>query len=289
MNVFNYNPLSVYTNVEDKQKNWQKYLTKKLTVRLLGLDNKKDAKEYKGEVYAFDASHFSKYKDELKKADRYVSIIGKTKLKRINIKNTKSHSDNSILNIEFPTVAHGAFEVCDNYKFSRPVAFIPVGNDRFIAVMRFNWLILFIIIALLLTGLMVTIFFMLSRPEEVLINRYIEENDTEIVNTNHSATRYRMNTTMTVIKGTIQNLNFENVNENKYLRIKILKDASSSEYIYDSGFVPYGKKIVADVLSENIATGTYNTLAEVLVYDENKEQVVQTNFEVKLIVKEAGN
>ena len=60
--------------------------------------------------------------------------------------------------------------------------------------------------------------------EELIDNRYIEEATTSETYKDEASTRYRLNTTLTVAKNTIQNLNFENINEGKYLRLKFKLD-----------------------------------------------------------------
>ena len=108
-----------------------------------------------------------------------------------------------------------------------------------------------------------------------------------------------MNASITIIKtdqgDSIQNLGLENHNEGKVLRLKFKKNENDEEYIYDSGPVKYGEKIVADWLhtyvrdKSNLTTidvGEYDTIAECYVYSaDTNELITQTNFEITLSVQ----
>lgn len=285
MKVYNYIPQSVYEIQDGTKKFGRLYLNKQLSVHLKTTDSNSKTGNVKRTLKAIDPKHFIEYKNALKIENRSVSVIGKTRFKVVEDKHVSSKCD-AILKLGNSDVAVGEFEVCEEYKFTRIVGYLPVGEDCFIAVVKLNPLLPIIAIFLLLSLIAGAVFVMMPREEVIPPNRYLEENNSGITNSNHTATRYRMNTTMTIIKDTIQDLNFENVNEGKYLRIKIKKDyKNDKDYIYDSGLVPYGKKVTADTLLKSVDPGTYETIAEVYVYNENEEQTAQTNFEIKLIVK----
>lgn len=286
MKTYSYNPQSIYEIRGEAKKTGRLSLNKKLSVHLKKTDSNGSTKEIKKAIVAADPKRFIKYKEKIKHENRRVNVVGKTKLKLIHDSKRISNKCDAILKLGNPSVAVGEYEVREDYRFTKIVGYIPVGEDCFIAVVKFNPLPPIVAVFLLLGFITVITIMMAPKAEVIQPNRYLEENNSGITNHNHTATRYRMNTTMTVVRGTIQDLNFENVNEGKYLRIKIKKDyKNDNEYIYDSGLVPYGKKVTADTLSKSVASGTYETIAEVYVYNENEEQTAQTNFEIKLIVK----
>ena len=285
MKEYNYIPQSVYETKGGAKKPGRLYFKKKLSVHLKKTDSNGNIKDVSKQILAVDPKSFIRYKEVLKKENRSVSVIGKTKLKPVDDKSDSNKYD-ATLHIEKSDKAFGNFEVCEEYKLSKIIGYIPVGEDRFIAVVKINPLFPVIAILLLLALIATVVLVMIPREEVVLPNRYLEENDVGIVNNSQTRTRYRMNTTMTIVQDTIQDLNFENVNEGKSLRIKIKKDyKNDKDYIYDSGLVPFGKKVTADTLIKSVEPGTYETIAEVFVYDENEKQIAQTNFEIKLIVK----
>lgn len=260
---------------------------KKIPVILKGADNDAKTKGKRQEILIISPKRFAQYEENVKRSGQNISIVGKTKLKQINNDSSDTYNYNAVLKInDQRDSVSSIFEVRDQYKFSRVVGYIPCGKNLFIAIVKFNLLPLLVAFCSLLAFVTVIILIMTPGKEDIPLNRYLEDNNNGIVDTGQTTTRYRMNTTITVVKGTIQDINFENVNEGKYLRVKIKKDyEKDKEYIYDSGFIPFEKKVVADTLLKNIDPGTYETIAEVYVYDENENQMGQTNFEIKLIVK----
>lgn len=121
-----------------------------------------------------------------------------------------------------------------------------------------------------------------NKEDDVRFNRYVEDVVVEETNTDMSKTRFRFNTTITVKKNTIQNFDFENVNKDKTLQVKI---RYIDEYIFDSHSIAYGKKLTADVLTKEMNKGTYNAIAEVYSYNMDGEKTNQTNFQIKIIVE----
>lgn len=136
-----------------------------------------------------------------------------------------------------------------------------------------------VVVAVAMTGGVMTL---LNRDDDSKINRYVEDTVVEDVNTDVSKTRFRFNTTVTVKKNTIQNLNFENVNEDKTMQIKIKCD---DEYVFDSHSIEFGKKLTADVLMKPLDKGDYDALAEVYTFNSDGEKTNQTNFNMKIVVE----
>ena len=277
MKVVNYEPSSVFSVVGGVKKQRTGLLSKKITTKVQG-EGKKTSRLA---IHAIPANDFKAYKEDVKSEDRQLMVIGHTKLKQLFSEDDYRSKTESILSVK-----KYQFEVRSGYKFSRVIAYLPVGEDRFIAIVAINPLFL-IIIPLLIIGLIMGVYYSTRpQPEEVIINRYIEEADTSEVNVKPGSTQYKLNTTLTVVKSTIQDLNFENVNEGKYLQLKIKLHEDDEEYVYDSNLVPFGQKVTADtLLRDDVPAGTYKTIAECYVFSLDKKQIAQTNFVVTLIVK----
>lgn len=242
-------------------------------------------------IFAISVNQFRKLKEIAKVEDRQLSVIGQTKLKQLSEEQIKVSPQklrgDAILLVRNRKNIEGSFEIKSEYRYSRVVGYLPVGDDQFVAVVSVNPIyFLALLLVLLCLGLGI---YVSTRPQQddPEINRYIEEVETSDTNTDSTSTRYRLNTTLTVVNSTIQNLNFENINEGKYLRIKIKLDyENDTDYIYDSELVPFGKKITADtLLRSDVPAGTYQTIAECYSYSLEKVQLAQTNFVITLIVK----
>ena len=287
MKTTTYDPGSVYRTIDGVRVRQTKLLSKVITVKDKGDKNTASETENdKLHIFAIPANTFRAYKEDAKSEDRQLSVIGQTKLKQISDENSETTKADAVLLVENNSGIERRFEVRDRYKFSRVVGYLPVGEDQFIAVVSFNPIYLGVLLVLLL-GLVLGVYFAtLPQEENLTDNRYIEEVSTTEVHTDQSSTRYRLNTTLTVAKNTIQNLDFENINEGKYLRLKIKLDyENDTDYIYDSELVPFGKKVTADTLLKDVPAGTYHTIAECYSYSMEKEQLSQTNFKITLIVK----
>lgn len=233
------------------------------------LDKKKNNIPY------ISKKQFQKYVEH---SDEDYRIVGQTKLK-----SAKKDKDNTILSVSISQFDN-LFRVKD-YKLIHTKGYLPLKNHEYIKIVAINPLI-FILLGILLIGLGIAAWLLWPKQtEEVPKNRYIEDVKTPERNTDNASTRYRFNTTMTIIKDTIQNLNFENLNKGKQLRIVIKADPKDKDPIYDSGMIPEGSVVNADVLSKSIDKGEYNTIAECYAYDKDENQLSQTNFEIKLIVK----
>lgn len=106
------------------------------------------------------------------------------------------------------------------------------------------------------------------------LNRRVEEGMVQI----------KLNSSPTVYKDQILNLDFENVpgNNNKGLQISIVLDGEE-EPIYESGVVPSNKHIKEAVLNRELPEGEYNALATVTTVDTDTMQAKgKTNFQMKI-------
>ena len=290
MKKITYDPGSLYTNVGSIKTKKSSLLSKHLSITdKLGQSSSK-ASSRKIDVAIVPTEKFKEYRNSTKKENRQLTIIGQTKLNQISSARVNSNhgSDKTTAVLEVPVRkdAYCYFEVRDNYQFSQIIGYIPVGDDRFVAAVALNPLYL-ILVVIVIFGIAGGVYFITRPKEEQLIdNRYIEEANTSEIHSDQSSTRYRMNTTITVVQNTIQNLDFENINEGKYLRVKIKLDPDNdTDYIYDSELVPFGKKVTADTLLKEVPAGTYHAVAECYSYSSEKEQLSQTNINITLIVK----
>ena len=262
--------------------------TRRLAVKRLYIsDSESSGKGAKILIPIVPKKAFQEFKAKSEMDGQRIVIVGESRLKQVSSEQIKNQKSGTLFSISNKHGDKKFFEVFEDSKFTKVIGYVPVGESEFIEIVAFNPLLVIIPSVLALT-IVLGICLLLFKPKEPEINRYIEEVDTtETVNTNDSTTRYRLNSTITVVKNTIQNLDFENVNEDKYLRIKIKLNPDDNDYIYDSELVPFGKKIVSDTLNRTgVPAGTYKTIAECFVYSPDKEQIAQTNFEITIIVNE---
>lgn len=292
MKRITYEPSAVYVTLDGVKTLRSELLSKRISVKekrpKQKLKDKKDSSKLF--VSAIPTARFKKYKEDVRLENRQLTVIGQTKFKQLSEEEvnviSKSTKAEAALVVNTSDGLTRYFEIQNNYKSSRVVGYLPVGNDLFIAVVSYNPLPIILIIGTIGVIIAGAAFLMQPRVDEPYINRYIEEIDTTDVNIDSSSTRYKLNTTLIVKQSTIQDLNFENVNEGKSLRLKIKLNKEDSGYIYDSGLVPFGTKVTADTLkTTDVAAGTYHTIAECYVYTESEEQIAQTNFEITLIVE----
>ncbi len=289
MKMLTYAPQSVHLRDVESKDARAELLSKRIEVKIIP---DSDAKQEKKSLtlFALSAKNFRAYKEQARSGNRHFSIVGQTKLHQIaedvayDGANMPKAEAALVVSDKRGTTCY--FEVREKYAFSRTVGYLPIGNDQFVAVVSFNPIYAVILLAIV-AALVAGVYAATHQPDENLIdNRYIEEAKTSEVHEDGSSTRYRMNTTLTVAKNTIQDLGFENINKDRYLRIKIKLDyENDTEYIYDSKLVPFGQRITADVLLKPVPAGTYHTIAECYSYSLDKKQLAQTNFQITLIVK----
>lgn len=95
--------------------------------------------------------------------------------------------------------------------------------------------------------------------------------------------RIKINPQIEVKENTMQNLYFQNVNENRYMQCKI-KLEGAEEYIYESQLLKQGEIIQADVIDESQLRKGYNdATAEIYTYDLNKEKTAQRDVGIVLV------
>ena len=96
--------------------------------------------------------------------------------------------------------------------------------------------------------------------------------------------RVVLNPNVIIEKETMQNLCFNNLNEDRLLKIKIM-DSSEKECFYESDYIETGKELKADVIdTSKLNEGINDAIGQVYSYDNEKNMISQTNVEMELNV-----
>ena len=138
--------------------------------------------------------------------------------------------------------------------------------------------ILILILAILLClSLAVVIYFATAEQKTAVVAK------TEETLENPDSTgklRVKMNTYMNIADGTLQNIGFYNLNENRLLKLKVTVDG---ETVYESGYIDEGEVLQADIIDEtSLPKGETEALAEIYSYSTDKEFIGQRNVEITL-------
>lgn len=109
----------------------------------------------------------------------------------------------------------------------------------------------------------------------------ISENEEVVLNdTSDGNIRVKLNPSVDVKEGFMQNLNFSNYNEDRLLKIKIKVD---DEYIYESDYIKPREVLEGDIIKDNnLDLDGKEAIGEVYSYTTDKELVGQTNVVIKL-------
>ena len=92
--------------------------------------------------------------------------------------------------------------------------------------------------------------------------------------------RVKMNTCINVYENTMQDIDFFNLNKNRFMKLKIVIE---DEEIYESSYIAEGEVLEADLIDvKALKKGENNALAEVYSYTLNKELIGQRNVEITL-------
>lgn len=96
--------------------------------------------------------------------------------------------------------------------------------------------------------------------------------------------RIKISSAVDIKDGTMQNLNFQNINTDRLMKCKIKLEGSDS-YIYESQFVEYGEMITADFIKTgSMKSGENLAIAELYTYNtKTKEKIGQVNVKLVLI------
>ena len=109
----------------------------------------------------------------------------------------------------------------------------------------------------------------------------IEHNDDVILtNPDNGSIRIKINPAINIKGNIMQNLNFCNYNEDRFLRCRILFE---EEYIYDSGLLASGDMLKGDYIKgELLPSGSSEAIAEIYSYDSAENMIGQTNVKIML-------
>jgi len=137
---------------------------------------------------------------------------------------------------------------------------------------------LIVILVLIIAALGTAVYFLATQEHQTAV---ITETQEQLSTPDEdNMLRVKMNTGIIVQEGTMQNLEFYNLNEGRYLQLKI---KVGDEYVYESQYLAQGEVIKADIIDEGkLKDGSNEALAEIYSYDLDKNLIGQRNVEITL-------
>jgi flagellar basal body-associated protein FliL len=115
------------------------------------------------------------------------------------------------------------------------------------------------------------------------VTAVIQDGTEELNDPDTGNLRISINTDVTVMDDTMQNLNFANYNKNRYLRCRL---KYGNDYIYDSGLLGENKVLVGDFVdTDKLEKGDNDIIAEVYSYSLDEEEIGQTNVQLVMNVE----
>ena len=144
-------------------------------------------------------------------------------------------------------------------------------------------LALIILLTILLFGGVLSCMYSLNHQKTAILSSVDES---VMHDTSDGQIRIRIGSYVTIENDTMQNLNFENANENRLMRC-LIRLADEDSYCYMSQYIEAGDMITADVIeTKDMEAGENEALAELYTYDpETKEQIGQVNVKLVLYLK----
>lgn len=141
---------------------------------------------------------------------------------------------------------------------------------------------LIILLCCIILALLAGLWWLLNQEHETAVVEPIPT--TEMQDTSSGQIRIKVNSTVNIIDGTMQDLNLQNVNENRLMKCMI---KYNGDYIYKSQFIEAGSMITADFINdEELKKGKNEAIAEMYTYDpQTKEKIGQVNAKLILIKK----
>lgn len=141
-----------------------------------------------------------------------------------------------------------------------------------------------LLVLLLILGGIVAYMALSDGDDKTAIITNADESLTNVDDSNEL--RVKMNTSLRIAKDTIQDLQFYNLNKDRYMECKIRLDGEDS-YVYESPMIKEGEVIAADIIdTKDIKEGTNKAVAEVYAYNMDKNLTKQTNINITLILAE---
>lgn len=140
-------------------------------------------------------------------------------------------------------------------------------------------IIILILIILILLGALA--FFLLNNNSKTAI---IVDTDMQLQDVDADGQlRVKMNPYINIQEDTMQNLEFYNLNEGRYLQLKI---KVGDKYVYEGPMLETGKVIKGDLIdTKNLPKGETEAIAEIYSYSLEEKPMGQTNVEVILNCK----
>lgn len=141
--------------------------------------------------------------------------------------------------------------------------------------------IILALILLLIIAIAASVYFYVSSQNQPTAVITTTDNELNNVDENNKL-RVIMNPAIEVTEGTMQNINFENVNKNRLLKCVISVDG---EDIYESDYVKEGEVMKADLIdADKLENGNTPALAQIYSYNaETGERIGQVNVQINLI------
>lgn len=137
--------------------------------------------------------------------------------------------------------------------------------------------VLIIVLILIIIALVGAVIFFLTQDNKTAV---IVETDAQLQDVDADGKiRVKMNPYVYVKEGTMQNLEFYNLNEGRLLKLKINVGTDEDPvYVYESPFLEEGQIIKADVIdTSKLSEGDNDARAEIYSYKSEDEFISQTN------------
>lgn len=143
------------------------------------------------------------------------------------------------------------------------------------------YIVIIIILLLLLLASLTAVLIINNQHMQPGKTAVIEQTEEKMLtDTSGGQIRIKINPSVTVKDGTMQNLNFYNYNENRLLKCKI---RCGEDYVYESGFVEEGSILKGDFVDiTQLKSGENQAVAEVYYYTSEEELLGQTNVKIVL-------
>ena len=148
-------------------------------------------------------------------------------------------------------------------------------------------MIIILLVIAVLIGIIIFLGMKLSQPQPTAV---IEQTEEEVHDTADGTVRIMVEPNITVKNGTMQDLNFFNLNKDRLMSIKLYtaEDGEIKDLIYDSPKIATSEVIAGDLVdTSKLTKGNNEALAEVFYYDTEGNQIGQTNVRDLTIVYES--
>lgn len=136
------------------------------------------------------------------------------------------------------------------------------------------------ILIIVLIIILIILLYRSCNTQEIKTAVINEDKNVELNDTSSGNIRVKLNPSVDIKNGVLQNLNFSNFNEDRFLKIKIKVE---DEYIYESDFVKPREVLEGDFIKENnLDLDGKEAIGEIYSYTTDKVLVGQTNVVINL-------